>query len=155
MGWTNEHLSKRVIFTQAMTITAGATGTTDVEGTSIDMQLYNCTSICFVLMLGAITSGAATHITVQQSDNTGFSENNEDIAGTKQTIADDKDNTMFIIDVIRPERRFVRLHFDRATQASIGACVAILYGFKELPVTQVAAQVSGHEVFTDPVGGTA
>lgn len=153
MSWPNEHLSKRVKFVQAMTITAGATGTTDVEGTSIDMQLYNCTSICFVLMLGAITTGALTHLEIQQANDTGFTDGNEGITGTKQVIADDKDNTVFVSDIIRPQKRFVRAHFDRATQAAIGACIAILYGFKEVPVTQ-PTEVSGLEVFVDPVGGT-
>lgn len=155
MGWTNAYLSDQVVFVQDITIAAGATGSTDVEGTSIDMQSYNCTSICFVVAMGPITTGAATHITVQQSDNTGFSENNEDIVGTKQTIADDKDNTLYVVDIIRPERRFLRLHMDRATQASTCFVLAILYGFKELPVTQVAAQVTGKEQFKDVVGGTA
>ena len=154
MGWSNAHLSKQVMFLPAITITAGATGNTDVEGTSIDMQLYNCTSICFVMMLGALTTGGTTYISVEQSDDTGFTSGNEGIVGTKQSInVDADDNKIFVSDIIRPEKRYIRVHFDRATQASIGACLAILYGFKEIPVTQ-AATVVGTEVFKDPVGGS-
>jgi len=141
------------MFVQGMTIAAGATGSTDVEGSSIDMQAYNCTSICFVVAMGPITTGAATYLSVEQSNDTGFTSGNEGILGTKQVIGDDKDNTLFISDIIRPQKRFVRLHMDRATQASTCFVLAILYGFKELPVTQAAAHVSGAEYFVDPIGG--
>ena len=157
MGWTNAYLSEQVLFIQDITITAGATGSSDVEGTAIDMQAYNCTSICFVMMLGALTTGGTFSMTAQQADNATFNSGNEDIEGTKQAIDPDADdNKILICDIIRPEKRYVRMHFDRATQAGIGACMAILYGFKELPVTQTAAGiVRTPEKFKDPVGGTA
>jgi len=150
MGWTNEHLTKRVKFTNAITIAEGATASTDVEGAVIDMQGF--TGVCAVLLVGPITSGAATHINLVQSDVVAMT-SPDDLAGTKQTIADTNDNTTFIIDALRPQKRFIQLHCDRATQAATVAAVYIQYGATNLPVTQ-STGITGVEVFKDVIAGT-
>lgn len=150
MGSITEHLTTSCKFTQAITIAAGATANTDVEGAALDMQGFS--GVCAVVMMGPITTGAATYCSLIQSDNSNMS-SPDTLTGTKQTIADDKDNTTFIIDAIRPAKRYVQLHVDRATQAATTAAIYIQYGATNRPVTQPTG-ISGVERFADPTVGT-
>jgi hypothetical protein len=135
---------------QAVTIAAGAAGTSAINGTSIDMSGYE--GVCFVVQFGAITAGAVTSIKLQQDTVTGFG-SAADIEGTAQTIADTDDDKVFYIDIKRPREDFVRLVVSRATQNATCSAMAYLYRGRTFPVTH-GTNVAG-ETFSGPAEGTA
>lgn len=136
----------------AITPTAGAAGTSTLTSAAIDLAGF--TGCCFVVPIGAIVGGAATSIKAQQSSDDAASDAYSDILGTSQTIADTESNTVRYLDIVRPEKRYLKLIVSRATQAAtVGGAVALLYGARRLPVTH-GAGVTG-EQFSLPIEGTA
>jgi hypothetical protein len=123
-------------FVQGITVEAGAAGNTDLEGTAVDTGNYQ--SVAIVVSFGPIVSGAEVYIKAQQSADSGFS-SPQDITGTKQVVADTQSNEVFIIDIIRRDYEnypWLRVHVDRATQASTCAVLYILYDIRVTPATQ-------------------
>ena len=143
-------LSKDVKATQAVTITAGAAGTTAINGAVLDMSGFE--EVAVVVQFGAIVSGAVTSIKWQEGDASDLSDA-ADVAGTSQAVADDDDDTVFRINVIKPRSRYGRVVISRATQNA--TCSAMYYqaGARTLPVTD-AATVAG-ETHVSPAEGTA
>lgn len=143
-------LSKCVKISHAVTVTAGAAGTTDISGTTLDMA--NWEGVLIDVTMGAIVSGAATSIKAQQGDASDLSDA-EDLEGTSQTIADTDDEKAFYIDVYKPTKRYVRLYVDRGTQNATCTAQYIQYGPRTLP-TSHGSNVSG-ETHVSPAEGTA
>lgn len=143
-------LSKDVKATQAITIAAGAAGTSAINGATLDMSGFEEVSV--VVQFGPIVSGAVTSIKWQEGDAANMSDA-ADVEGTAQTVADDDDNTVFRINVIKPRGRYGRVVVSRATQNA--TCSAMYYqaGARTLPVTD-AAEVAG-ETHVSPAEGTA
>lgn len=134
---------------------AVAAGTTLITPTNgVDTAGFdNC---CFVVALGAIVAGAVTSIKVQQSDDDGSSDTYDDLAGSAQTIADTDDNKLFLVDIKRPAKRWLKLLVSRGTQnATLDGIVAVLYNGTTCPVTHDATTVGGSEVHHTPAEGTA
>lgn len=145
------NLSKNVKISTAVTPTAGAAGTTDIEGTTLDMQGFE--GVLMVVRMGAITGSAVTSIKAQQGALSNMTDA-ADLTGTGQTIADDDDDQTFYIDLYKPLERYVRLYVDRATQnAVVSSAEYIQYGARELP-TSHGSNVSG-ELHVSPAEGTA
>ena len=135
-------------------VAAGATDVTDCK--VIDMQNFD--GVRFVVGFGTITAGAVTSINVKQADaktsDTALT-SGQDLAGTKVTVPDDGDNKLYIVDVYRPQKRYVQLHIDRATQnAVVDLAIGEQYNARKVPVTQ-NADVNAHEVHASPAEGTA
>ena len=130
-------------------VSAGATAVTSVP---IDTAGYE--GVRLMIGFGAIVSGAATSIKARQGAAANMSDG-ADLAGTSQTVADTDDNKIRIVDIYRPEKRYVDLVTSRATQnATIDFLVAEFYGVRVKPVTQHAT-VAGVEIFNSPPEGTA
>ena len=141
--------SDDVSVVQAITITAGAAGTTAINSTAIDTAGYD--GVCFVIQFGAIVAGAATSIKAQQDTVTGMG-TAADILGSNQTIVDTADDTVFYYDIKRPSKQFVRIVISRATQNA--TCSAMAYRYKGRNRPAVAgAGVSGKRA-TSPAEGT-
>jgi hypothetical protein len=144
-------LSKNSKTVQVITPTAGAAGTADINGTTIDMQGFS--SVLFLVMLGAITASAVTSIKVQQSDASDMS-GAEDLEGSAQTIAVADAEKIFGVDIHKPTKRYVRLVVDRGTaNAVVSSAVAIQYNAwssGSAQGTNVAI-----ETFASPAAGTA
>ena len=146
-----EPLSKRVKASIAITTTNGAAGTSAINSAIIDMAGFE--AVQFVIVFGAIVTGAVNSIKVQQDDDSAGG-TMEDITGTAQTIADNADDKVFFCDLIRPAKRYVRMVVSRATQnATVGSCLALQYDPHEAPVTQ-GTNVTG-ELHIDKIAGTA
>ena len=144
-------LSEQVKISSAVTPTAGAAGTTDIEGTTLDMSGFE--GVLMIVRMGAITGSAVTSIKAQQ-DSASTMATAADIAGTSQAIADDDDDQTFYIDLYRPLERYVRLYVDRGTQnAVVSSATYIQYGARKA-VTTHGSNVSG-EAFAGPAEGTA
>ena len=129
---------------------AVAAGTSDIDANSVDMQ--NFESVMFIVTFGAITATAVTSVKAQQStDDVTFA----DLLGTAQTVADTDDNLAFIVDIVKPEERYVKPYIDRGTaNAVVESIVAIQYGPRKGPTTN-GATVGGSETHVSPVEGTA
>lgn len=145
------NLSKDVKITQAITPTAGAAGTSDINGATLDMSGFE--GVLMIVTFGAITAGAVTSIKAQQGSAADMSDA-ADLAGTAQAIADTDDDKVFYIDLYRPEKRYVRLVVDRGTQnAVVASAEYIQYGARSEP-TSHGSGVSG-ETHVSPSEGTA
>ena len=146
-----QNLSKAVKLSQAITPTAGAAGTSDINGATLDMQGFE--GVLIEVTFGAITSGAVTSIKAQQGAASNLSDA-ADLEATAQTIADTDDEKTFYIDLVNPQERYVRLVVDRATQnAVVASATYIQYSADKLPTTH-GANVSG-ELHIAPAEGTA
>ena len=108
----------------------------------------------FIIGFGAITSGAATSIKVQQNTANATS-GMADLEGSSITITDANDNKIAIAEVHLPRERYLRLTTLRATQNSvIDFLIVELYGSRVLPITDDATVISA-EVSVSPAEGTA
>lgn len=128
---------------------AVAAGTTDVESTSIDMDGFD--EATFIADLGAIVSGAVTSAKLQgSSDNSSFS----DLEGTGLTIGDTDDNELVVLNIVRPQHRYLKMVIDRGTQnATVDSILCIQSQAREVPVTQpTGVNVERH---VSPAAGTA
>ncbi len=133
---------------------AVAAGTTDINSSSVDMQ--GSESVTFVVALGAIVAGAVTSVKAQQSSDDGVADAFADLAGSAITVADDDDNQLVALEIVRPRERYVRCTVDRATQnATVDGIVALLGAPKLAAVTHDTATVVGSEVHASPGEGTA
>jgi hypothetical protein len=105
--------------------------------------------------LGAIVGGAVTSLKVQQSSDDAATDDYSDVAGTSQTIADTDDDKLKYVDVLLPQKRYLKLLISRGTaNATIGGILAVLYDAKGArPITQ-GTSVAG-EQFVGPAEGTA
>lgn len=142
---------------QIVTTTAGAAGTSAITSSAVDTAGY--LGCLFIVSFGAIVTNGVQSIKLQQADDSGGSPDDyTDLTGTSQTVADDKDDTSFVIDVRNPQKRYLKLVVSRATQnATVGSVIAIPYG-KKNRTTDLSASgtaISGSERFNFPIEGTA
>ena len=130
---------------------AAGTGDT-LESDILDRAGYE--GVRFVLGLGAVTSGGSATLHVQQDDDPEGG-TMADIEGSGQAIDDTATDTLWISEVVRPTKRYVRLVLDRADQnLVIDVLLAELFGARHLPVV-ADVTVGGQEVFLSPLEGTA
>lgn len=143
--------SKNSKISTAITPTAGAAGTSDINGTTLDMEGFE--NVLVLVRMGAITSTAVTSIKMQQGDASDLSDA-ADLEGTAQTIADDDDDETFYIDLCKPTKRYVRVVVDRGTaNAVVAGANYIQYAAHKAPTTH-GTGVSG-ELHVSPDEGTA
>jgi hypothetical protein len=129
-----------------------AAGTTVIETDVVDTADYQ--GVAFLFSADGITTGAVTSVKVQQGAAANLSDA-ADLVGTNIPIADDDDNQTFLIDVLRPQERYVRVVVSRATQnAAIGTIYALLYGPARSPVTNAVADTLTVEKHDSPAEGT-
>lgn len=133
-------------------VAAGATDITDA--TVVDTAGYD--GVRFIFVFGAITTNAVTSTGVAGKATNSPTPGTDDLAGSKQTVADSADDTVFITDITHPQQRYLRPFVKRATQNAVVNCIiAELYSLSgKAPVTQDAT-VSGSELFDAPAVGTA
>jgi len=142
------NLIERIKILSAITPTAGAAGTSAINGSTIDTQGFR--GVLFSVHFGAIVAGAATSIKVQHGDASDLSDA-ADVAGTSQTIADTDDDKVFYCDLNRVTKRYCRVVVSRATQNATCEATAILYD----AVSKPPAQTASGEAFNNAVSGTA
>jgi hypothetical protein len=147
------NLGKNVKVSTAVTPTAGAAGTTDINGTTLDMQGFE--GVLMLVRFGAITASAVTSVKAQQGAQSDVSDA-ADLEGTGITVADDDDDQIFAIDLYRPQERYVRLVVDRGTQnAVVASAEYIQYGIRKGPITQNVTDAVTYELHVSPDEGTA
>lgn len=109
----------------------------------------------FMWVFGAVVDGGACYIKTQQSSDDAATDTYDDLAGSKQTIADADDNKVRISDYYRPGKRYMKALTVRATQnLTVDGLFALLYRPVQKAVTQ-GSTVAGTETFQTPAEGTA
>ena len=144
------NLSENVKVTTALDY---ASGSADRNGATLDMQGYE--GVLMIVKLAAVATGAVTSIKAQQDSASGMG-TAADLAGTGQTIADDDDNQVFIIDLYQPQERYVRLVVDKdGTNAVAESAIYVQYGPRSLPVSNNVTDAVTTEKHISPAEGTA
>lgn len=139
----SRNLVEESIASVAITATEGAAASTDISGAIVDLAGYN--GLQAIVTFGAITSGAVTSIKMQVSDNSALSDA-ADVTGLSVTVADDDDGKVFVLDLVKPLKRYARVVVDRATQdAVVEQATYIRYGAKDMPVVNVNADKAAQE----------
>lgn len=107
-------------------VTAGAAATSAITSSALDMQGFD--AAMFYVPIGTIVTNGVQSVKLQQSSDDGAADDYSDIVGTNMTIADDDDNEAVVIDIQRPQKRYLKLVISRATQNStFGGIHAIQY----------------------------
>lgn len=133
---------------QATNVTAGAAGTTAINGATVDLS--GVEEVMVIVPFGAIVSGAVTSIRWQEGSTTSPT---TDVAGTNITVLDTEDDTVKVLRIIKPRSRYGRVVVSRGTQnATVGAILYILTGLRTLPSTDGAGVLG--EVHVSPAAGT-
>lgn len=130
-----ESLLKSCLFTK--TSVAAVAATDDItDGDIIDLQGYD--SVCFVAILGEVTSAAVVTLKAYCGDNSALSDGAyKSTTATVTASGNDTDNNLLILDVVRPGTRYVRADLVRDTQNTVvDSIIAIQYNARTLPVTQ-------------------
>lgn len=128
---------------------AGAAGTTDLNGASLDLQTLGAQAVLFLLALGTLTASQVTTLKAQSSpDDATWT----DIAGGVTAAAADADsNKVLALDIRHPPARYVRAVVDRGTaNAVVDAVLALPYDFRTLPATQSTTYLASLVKVVDP-----
>ncbi len=144
------NLSKDVKITSALD---HAEASADRNGATLDMEGYE--GVLMVVKFGDIAGSAVTSIKAQQGAASNLSDA-ADLEGTGITVADDDDNQIFVIDVYRPQERYVRVVVDKdASHNTEEMAWYIQYGPKKKPVDNNVADTITTELHVSPAEGTA
>ncbi len=131
-----------------------ASGTASRNGAACDMQGFE--AVAMIVKFATIAVGATTSIKAQQSSDNGSADAYSDLEGTGQTVAADDDNQVFVIDLVRPTKRYVRLVVTKdGANAAAESAIYLLYGAKDLPVTMNVTDEVTAETHVSPAEGTA
>lgn len=132
-------------------VAAGSSVVTPSAG--VDTQGYD--EITFLVPVGTITAGAVSSIELHYSDDDGVADAYSAVLGTNVAIADDADNKIAVVSVVRPAKRYVKCIVNRATQNLVlDGIIAILSQPKAAPVTQ-GSTIIAPELHIAPAEGTA
>lgn len=126
-------------------------GNADRNGAIIDMAGYD--GVLAIIKLAAIAGGAVTNCHWEQDDDVAGG-GMDDLAGTGMTIAADDDNQIFINDLYRPQKRYVRIVMDKdAANNCAESVIYIRYGAAQKPVVQTVADAVTYERNVSPDEG--
>jgi len=127
-----------------------AAGTTNINGTAVDMSGWE--SVEFIGVVDTLTATQVTKLKAQYStDNSTFA----DLEGTALTaFADNANNKAGRLEIVKPRHRYIRPVMLRGTEnAAISCVIAIQRGAHNEPITQDASVVS-NESHVSPAAGT-
>lgn len=138
------NLSKAVKITLAAA--AASANTTDVLSSAIDMQGFEgC------MFVGSIATANAGNYANVQSSSDNSADTYADLTSTKVVPGHNGDS--FLIDVFRPQERYLKLLVKRGASTVTGDVYAVQYGAHKLPTTH--ATTIDSEVHVSPAEGTA
>lgn len=135
-------------------LNAVAAGTSVQAATAVDMTGFD--GVLFIALLGTLTATQVTSLKAQQSSDAAVADDYSDLLGSNVgPLADGDSNKMLVLDVFRPEKRYVKPVVVRGTaNAVIDGVIAIQYTARSLP-TAHAASVAFSEKTASPAEGTA
>ena len=116
-------------------------GDTDVDAHKVlDMAGYE--GVLFVGSLKTVTAAGEAQIQLQMSDSSSTTDMVDTTAGAAGSTATSTDHELktILLDVYRPQKRYVSCRLWRNTQVSEASVVALQYGPLYAPVTQSTEQ---------------
>ena len=125
-------LLSNISLQEAIATGSRSAGTTDVNGTAVDMKGYE--GLVALIEFGTITASAVTSVKMQESDSstTGWT----DIDDAEIDVAADDDNDYFAVDCANIRKRYARVVVDRGTaNAALRAALYIKYNPSFAPTT--------------------
>ena len=126
----------------------------DRNGAGLDMAGFD--GVLMIVKMADIAVGATTSIKAQQSDDNGVTDAYSDLEDTGIAIAADDDDQVFIIDLVKPRKRWVRLLVDKdAANATNECALYVQYAARNHPVTQAVADEVTYERHVSPDEGVA
>ncbi len=145
------NLSKQV---QVQRIKVGVVaGTTTITSDAVDMAGFE--GAMFVFSVGAITSGAALSWKAQQSSDDAATDAYSDLLGTNQAIADTASDKVSILEIYKPEKRYLKVVVTRATQNAVIDGIVVYKSEPKFANVTNGATVVGSETHLSPEEGTA
>lgn len=131
---------------------AVASGTTNQNGSVSDMQGYD--GIMYIAFFGTITATGVQGLKAQQGAQSDLSDG-ADLASSLVSVPDTGSNKCAVLDIYRPQERYMRPVITRATaNAVIDGVVAIKYKARSKPTVQ-GATVAASKLVVSPAEGTA
>ena len=144
------NLSTEVLHTTALD---HAEGSADRNGATLDMQAFEGVLMC--VKFGDIAAGAVTSIKAQQGAESDLSDA-ADLEGTGITVAADDDDQIFIVDLYRPQERYVRVVVDKdAANNTEEMSWYVQYGAHKKPQSNNVTDEVTCELHVSPAEGTA
>lgn len=133
-------------------LNAVAAGTSVQNGSVIDTAGYD--GVMFVAAFGTLTATAVTGLKAQQGTQSGGGDQ-ADLAGSLVSVPDSASNKLAVLDIGRPQERYVRPVVTRGTaNAVIDGVIAILYKGNKRPSVHDAS-VAASKNLQSPDEGTA
>lgn len=133
---------------------AVAAGTTVQTSSAIDTAGFE--GVRFIVSLGASVATAVGQIKASQGLTSGGAFN--DIAGSLGTAftPTTDDNKVWVLDIYRPTKRFVKCIVNRATaNTTIDSVMAELYEPRNIPAVNDVTTVLGSKLLVEPLEGVA
>lgn len=129
-----------------------ASGTASRNGATLDMAGYE--SVLGIVTFATIASSAVGDAHWEQGDESNLSDA-ADLAGTAIVTADDDDNQRFLMDLVKPTKRYVRLVVTKdASNACAESANYLQYGAADLPIDNTDAGEVETELHVSPAEGT-
>ena len=143
------NLSTSVKFKRVSDAVAAATA--DVESASLDTQGFGAAMFC--VAMGAVNAGNVVAVKAQQSSDDGVADGWSDLEGTSISVADDADDDLVLLDIVRPQKRYVRCVVEIGTvNAVVDAIIGMLYDPIREPVTHDASVAASEQHFGSAEG---
>ncbi len=129
-----------------------ASGTATREGAILDMSGFN--SVCAIVKFATIAGSAVGDIHFEQDSAAGGG-TMADLLGTAIAVADNDDDQIFMIDLVKPTERYVRVVVTKdASNAMAEDAIYIQYNPIAKPQTQNVTNEVTCEVHVSPAEGT-
>ena len=127
-----------------------AAGTTSIfDATGVDCSGYERAT--FFVAWGAIVAGGIKILSVYQSDDDGVVDDYSQLANTDVVVADDDDDTITMIEVYRPRKRWLRGSVVRSVQDSTVELMWCILSDPSVSAAALSATVSGYGEHASPV----
>lgn len=137
------NLSKQVNIVRS--INATAAGTSAINGTHVDMEGWD--SVVFICLMGTLTATQVTSLKAQNGSQSNDSDQADITGAVTPNAADADSNKALVLEVYRPQKRYVRPVVNRGTaNAVIDGVVAIQYQGDKLPPAALDTTIS--QLFT-------
>lgn len=119
-------------------VAAVAADTAITNGDILDLQGFD--SVCGIAILGEVTTGSVPTLKAFTGNEAALGDGAyEADTATKTADGNDTDNTLLVLDIVKPGKRYVRFDLTRASANSVvDGIIAIRYNARTVPVTQGA-----------------
>ena len=130
-------------------ISATVTGTTNINGTVVDMANFE-----FVAFITSLGTAAANNGHKVQQGTTANASDQADLLGSS-LLCNNAAGKVLMSEVLHPQERYVRPVVIRGTTTTINSVLAIQWGPRTTPIDNNVVDVQAAETHVSPAEGTA